>query len=242
MNKFISLILAVLVSLLIYLSVSNLPSEKDTFIVARAIDGDTLETADGQSIRLLNINSPEKNTLNSELSYSILKSLEDTEIKAEVTGTDKYGRILARLYSPNYINLYLVEEGAASKFLVQEDELTDFSNAEKNAIENEKGIWKKSPYFGCFESDIDYNKEVVLLKINCSDLKTEGLFLKDESRKTYNFPETNSKILFLHSSKGINNETDLFWNTETNVWNNDRDSLYIFDKEGKIVHYSFYGY
>jgi len=49
-------------------------------------------------------------------------------------------------------------------------------------------------------------------------------------------------MIALHSGSGIDNSTDLFWNLNSAVWNNDRDSLYLFDSDGRIVHYETYGY
>ncbi|MFH1802619.1 MAG: hypothetical protein ABH864_04155 [archaeon] len=64
----------------------------------------------------------------------------------------------------------------------------------------------------------------------------------DESRKSYKFPDIVISEVNLHSSKGSDNETDLFWNNEGSIWNNDRDTIYIFDSEGLLVHHNSYGY
>src|SRR3989344_5625054 len=196
--------------------------ERETAQIARVIDGDTLKLSDGRTVRLLNINSPEKGTRGANLSAEFLRSFENKTIELEITGTDKYKRNLARIYTPNYINLEIVEKGLASKFLVQESELKKFSKAEESAIKNSLGIWEKSGYSGCFGTFID--------KIN------------EESRKIYTFKNLTIGMITLHSGSGSDNSTDIFWNSRGDIWNNDRDSSYLFDSGGGIAQYESYGY
>ncbi|MEI6850300.1 MAG: thermonuclease family protein [archaeon] len=216
---------------------------REKVIISRVIDGDTLELDDGRIIRLLNINSPEKGVIGAEKSAEFLSSFQSNQVEIEITGKDKYFRNLAKLYTPNYINLELVQKGLASKFLVQKDELKQFADAEKNAIQNSSGIWEKSYSFNCFNSSIDYKNEIITLENHCPSISTENWTLKDESRTTYYFKRNISSNLFrIHSGFGIDNSTDIFWNSKQPIWNNDRDSLYLFDENKKLVHYETYGY
>jgi len=239
-------ILALLITILI---ASNLfllkefgkPNRKIVF-VTRVIDGDTLELENGQIVRLLNINTPEKNELGYELAREFLKSIENKTVEVEETGTDKYDRTLAKIFNPEYINLELVKKGLAKKFLVQENELKSFADAEKQAIENENGIWKNSPYSNCFTSSVDFKLEIVHLKNSCKRINVQDWHLTDESRKKYIFKSVSLGEVNINSLSGKDNETNLFWSQAQNVWNNDRDTLYLYDSEGKIVNYNSYGY
>lgn len=201
-----------------------------------------MELDDGRKIRLLNVNTPEKGISGWNLSYEFLKSFENKTVSLEIVGIDKYERSLARIYAPDYLNLELVKSGMSSKFLVQDSELSEFSEAEESAIENSRGIWRKSSLYGCFSSNIDEQAETVELKNKCSQVSANGWVIKDESRKTYTFEDIYIGEIMLHSGQGIDNSTDIYWNSEMNIWNNDRDSLYLFDLEGNIVHYESYGY
>lgn len=214
----------------------------ESVVVSRVIDGDTLELKDGRTIRLANINSPEKSVPSHILSLNYLKNFENNTIQIENLGYDKYQRVLARIYAPNYINLEIVSLGLASKFLVDESELLKFDKAEKKAIESSKGIWKKSPYYSCFKTEIDKKSEEVLIENECGEINMLNWQLKDESRKIYYFKKISFLKITLHSAEGKDNPSDIFWNLNTNVWNNDRDSLYLFDAEGGIAHYESYGY
>jgi len=237
---FLSLLLTLLLILNLVFFSKELTREKVT--VGRVIDGDTFELKDGRVIRLLNINAPEKNLPQSDAAKSYLSRLENSSVELEVFETDKYERHLARVYSPEYTNLYLVKEGMSSKFLVQDKEIDIFSKAEEEAIRVGKGIWKHSNYYGCFTTDIDKKKEVVYFIRTCNISSMEGWIVKDESRKTYSFSSTPNDRFMLSVGSGNNTPAELYWDSKTNIWNNDRDSLYLFDKDYSLVHYHSYGY
>lgn len=220
----------------------DLSPSREKVKISRIIDGDTLELEDGRKIRFLNINAPEKNQFGYELAINYIKNYENKTLEIEVTGIDKYQRVLARIYTPDYLNLELVKKGFVSKFLVEDSELKIFSNAEKEAVEKSLGIWRKSIYYNCIESEINEKDEYVIIENNCNKVNISSWSLKDESRKIYQFSDMKIGRVILHTGYGKDNETDLFWNLETSVWNNDRDSLYLLDKEKNIVNYNSYGY
>ena len=246
MEKKYALLFALVITSLIvaniYLFSIQFSPSKEKVVISRVIDGDTLELSDGRRIRLLNINAPEKNFPNSKLSTDYLRQFENSSIEIEIVGTDKYERTLARLYVPYYLNLELIKQGFASKFLVEDSETAEFANAEAQAIESSKGIWKKSPYFGCFESKIDEINEKVIIINDCNKINITSWMLKDESRQYIKFGNLEIGTITLHTHEGKNNATDIFWNSKTNIWNNDRDTLYLFDKDGNIAHFNIYGY
>ena len=249
MKKSHSLFFAFIITLLIAINFSAIsilksPDEKqrESVTISRVLDGDTVELTDGRTIRLLNINAPEKNSPLSKSSTALVSQYKNKTIEIEVTGEDKYQRTLARIYTPEYLNLKLVEEGLASKFLVEESELSLFSQAEEKAIISSAGIWKKSSYFGCIKTKIDEKNEIINIESLCNNLNISNWLLKDESRKQYSFKGVLLKKIRIHSSNGKDNTTDLFWNSKTAIWNNDRDTLYFFDEKNNIVHFDVYGY
>jgi endonuclease YncB( thermonuclease family) len=245
MKKQHSFLLAFLITTLLATNFTLLnlsPLNRESATVSRVIDGDTLQLQDGRTLRLANINAPEKSSRNFNLSFYYLQQLQNHTIEIEILGIDKYERSLARMYAPSYINLELVKLGYASKFLVDESELSQFSNAEKSAINEKKGMWKHSAYFSCIESKIDKLNEVITIINNCNKINIQSFILKDESTKEYKFKNIELTKLNIHSHEGQDNATDVYWNSKTNIWNNDRDSLYLFDTQGNIVNYNSYGY
>ncbi len=238
----LSLFLTLLIASNLYFFKSIGDSQKDTVFVVRVIDGDTLELDDGKIIRLLNINTPEKNEQGYGLAKEFLRKIENTSVEIIQTGTDKYDRTLAKVYTEEYLNLQIIKEGLAKKFLVQDNELREFSKAEKESIEQEKGIWKKSSFYSCISSEINAKEEYIILKNSCKDINFKDFILTDESRKKYKFTSLKFDIITLFTKEGKDNENALYWGLEEHVWNDDRDTLYLFDKEGNIVHYDIYGY
>lgn len=238
---------ALLISLLLVFIVLNnitlfnvLDTEREKVVIARVIDGDTIKLTDGRTLRLANINSPEKNNPLSESSKEFLENYTNKTIEIEIIEEDLYHRFVSRLYAEDYINLQLVSLGLASKAWVTDAENKVFISAEKNAIEKGLGIWEHSKYWGCFDIKIDAKKEITNIKNICG-VSFSGLYIKDESRKVYKFLNTSEEYIELHSGHGEDAGNIFYWNSE-NVWNNDKDSAYIFDRENKIAAYYFYGY
>lgn len=239
---FFALVITLIISINVYLI--RLPinsSNLETVTITRAIDGDTIESG-SEKIRLLNINTPEKNKKGYMEAKEYLQALENTTVQIERTGTDKYGRTLARLYSPEYINLEIVKEGLATKFLVQENELKEFEQAESNAIKEEKGIWIHSQYHNCFTAEINAKEETIIIESTCGKINFEGWLAKDESRKEYNFPNIISDRVILNSFKGKDEGENIYWNSAGDIWNNDRDTFYLFDDKNNLVYFRDYGY
>jgi endonuclease YncB( thermonuclease family) len=244
MEKKFALIVALLVSLLIlgnYYFFSSPISEKgrETVIVTRAIDGDTLDLEDGRRVRLVNINTPEKGEFGSDLAVGFLSELENESVELVVTGTERYGRLLGKIYfEGEYINLRIVEEGLAHYYLVQEEDISDFVDAQKKAFELEKGIWKRSEFYGCLDVEIDKYEEFVRIKDRC-DVNFKGWDLKDESTNTYRFKKDIDAEFVLYSAEGSENETALYWG-RGKAWNDDGDSIFIRDSNGLLVYYFNY--
>lgn len=246
MDKKSSLIISFLVTSLILLDVifiSNLnySYKLEEVKINRVIDGDTIELSDGRTIRLLNINAPEKDLPESKYASEYLKTYENKSVKIDTTKPDKYGRTLARLYSSDYINLNLVKKGFAHAYLVTDKENKDFISAQKKAISLELGIWKKSEFYGCLSIRLDEINELLDLINKCPENLTR-IRIKDEGTKSYTLTISGNSNWIVHSGKGISNEKEKYLNSENNIWNNDKDSIFVRDEKGFLVFYDSYGY
>jgi len=245
MKRYQAFILALLITTLIAMNFyffSNINYNKREVFVSRVIDGDTFVSLSGETFRLVNINTPEKSQPGFLEAKDYLSLLENKTVEVEDLGQDKYDRTLARVFTNKYINLEIIKKGLGKKYLVNSHELKEFETAEKNAIKNSIGLWKKSKKYGCLELNINYEKEIIQIKSKCGELFLKDWSITDESRKKYKFKDLSIKKINLHTFQGEDNATDIFWNLKQNVWNNNRDTVYIFDEEQKIVHYESYGY
>lgn len=220
--------------------------------VSSVIDGDTIVLASGEKVRLTDINAPEKR----EHFYQNAKDFvaNETERKNVTLGKgcndkDDYGRMLRYVFVngtetgniSNSVNLLLVKGGyATSYFYGYTDFKKDFSEAENYAKENKLGIWATSEFYGCISvKEIDAEKEFVILKNKCAPINLEGWTLKDESAshiyKLKSFVLSQNKETTIFTGIGANTETSYFLNQKITIWNNDGDTLFLRDKEGKLV-------
>lgn len=242
MKKRHALLISILFTLLIAVNVAvkNQDSPTKTVYVTRVIDGDTFQAED-ITYRLVNVNTPEKSENGFSQAKNFLSKIEETSVQIDEISTDKYGRTLVRVYTPDYLNLELVREGLATKFLVQDSELKLFDQAEKEAVLSGKGLWKKSQIYGCLNVEIFPEKEILKISSVCGKIAIKEFIVADESRKRYKFRNIEIVEVNLHSSKGEDNQTDIYWGS-TDVWNNDRDTIHIYDSENNLVLHQSYGY
>ena len=115
--------------------------------VFQVVDGDTIELANGQKVRLLGIDAPEKWQQYYEEAGSRLEQLvkgKEVFLEKDVSNRDSYGRLLRYVYIGSlFVNLQLVKEGYA-RALVTAPNLkyqTIFLKAENEARAKRIGIW-----------------------------------------------------------------------------------------------------
>ncbi len=244
MNKKLAFFLSLSITILLagdyYFFTAKETRNFEQVVVGRVIDGDTLELEDGRVVRLLNINTPEKKEFGYFEALAFLQEYENSTIELEVTGTEKYGRLLGRVYAPDYLNLEIVRRGLGHTLLVTDADLEAFDKAQKEAIEAGEGIWENSPDYGCLTGEINKKEEYVRLERRC-DVNINGWTIKDETTRKYTLGDTDASSFYLYSDKGTNTREARYWGRGS-VWNNDRDSIFIRDAQDGLVFYDSYGY
>jgi len=193
--------------------------------VTRVIDGDTFEAGD-LKVRLLGINTPEKNYIYYEEAKSFLLEIQGREVELEKHGKDKYDRELGYVFSGDVlINKKILEKGLGSLYYYGKDDyFSDMKKAEEKARKQERGIWKKSDNYGCVElvelkweeQERCKNQEQIVLNNKCNKIKA---VLKDDATHIYK----------------IDLEKGIFSKNFSCIWNNDGDSLYLWDEDGLLL-------
>lgn len=118
--------------------------------VARVIDGDTLVLENGERVRLLGIDTPERGEFLYLEAKELLSNLTAGRTVFLQTGRedrDKYGRQLRWIISDGGLaNLDLVESGLARTFMLEENDryYQELTEAEAAAREMGLGIWAES--------------------------------------------------------------------------------------------------
>lgn len=117
--------------------------------VIRVLDGDTIEVLQNQTpvrIRLGNVDAPEKKQAYGRWSANQLKKLiAGKPVTVKYSQTDRYGRIIGRVYTMNGIEAsrYMVQSGGA---WVYERYNTDnvLPALQQEAREQKRGLWADS--------------------------------------------------------------------------------------------------
>lgn len=138
-----------ILALILILLVSGCVSEDKTYHVSKIIDGDTFDLSNGERIRMLGINTPEKHEYYFEEATDRLRELiANKEVRLEKGETDKdwYGRSLRYVYIGNeFINAEMVEGGYARLYLLNEKKYDNIlTYAENYAKNNQLGIWNNN--------------------------------------------------------------------------------------------------
>ncbi|MBI4010548.1 MAG: thermonuclease family protein [Candidatus Aenigmarchaeota archaeon] len=96
---------------------------KETSVVARVIDGDTVELIDGERVRLIGIDTAEKGHECYKESTDRLRELvegKDVILERDVENKDRYDRLLRFIFlGKENINVKLVREGLAKMYTIK---------------------------------------------------------------------------------------------------------------------------
>lgn len=113
--------------------------------VKKVYDGDTITLEDGNKIRLYGIDAPELKQKGGKFSKDTLSNLIlNTTIEYQIMNTDKYGRNVSKIYyKGTYVNLYMLEQGAAWWYEDYAKNDKDLEYAFLNSQKNKIGIFKE---------------------------------------------------------------------------------------------------
>jgi micrococcal nuclease len=121
--------------------------EIETAVVERVIDGDTILLENGERVRLIGIDAPEKGEKCFEEAKNRLQHLVFGRVvflRKDVSERDKYGRLVRYVFADRvFVNLALVEEGLALAFEFEPDNgfAHAFKSAELRAFDGNGCLW-----------------------------------------------------------------------------------------------------
>lgn len=132
--------------------------EGERVLVTKVVDGDTIKLENGNTVRLIGIDTPETKDprrpvgcFGKEASNKMKSLVEDNEVilQKDVSETDKYKRLLRYVYLPLedggvlFVNDYMVREGYAKVLTYPPDVKFNeqLREAEVQAREGGRGLW-----------------------------------------------------------------------------------------------------
>jgi len=208
--------------------------QKQTCFVNRVIDGDTI-VCDGQTIRLLGINTPEKKMPYYQKAKNFLKQVENKTIQIlrDKENEDKYDRKLRYVFYKNdLLNAEILQEGFATSFMLKGLKYEDkFRNAENYAKNKEIRLWEKSED-KCAKCillvELNYSVEYFIIKNKCNfDCELKEWIVKDNANHFFKL----NNLLVGEEEK---------YQSKGSIWNNDGDRFFMRDEIGGLV--VFYEY
>lgn len=119
----------------------------ETAVVERVIDGDTVLLKNGERVRLIGIDTPEKGQKCFEEAKNRLQELVFGRVvflRKDVSERDNYGRLVRYVFADGvFVNLVLVEEGLALAFEFEPDNgfAPAFKSAELRAFDGNGCLW-----------------------------------------------------------------------------------------------------
>jgi|GEM_PF-1234503 len=208
--------------------------------------------------------SDEKCYLEAKTRLQQLVLNKEVRLEKDVSETDKYGRLLRYVYVDSiFVNYQLVREGLAYAYPYPPDlkYQAQIEQAEELAREEATGcLWKteeetsstpqgQTPqnciYISYFHYDAsgddryNLNDEYVTFKNKCNvSFDMTSWKIKDEANHTYTFPTFTFNPLAsftLYTGSGTDTSDKLYWNSDSPIWNNDHDTLYLYDDTNKLI-------
>lgn len=243
--------------LLLAALVSQAAPERGT--VLQVLDGDTFQLEDGRQVRCLGLDAPEKGEPFAEQATQTLNRLvggKRVRLELGQPGRDRDGRLLAYVFADQgMINTQLVSLGMAYvRRPVARKYRIAFAQAQEQARAAGLGIWTNAGRFKIAVAHVqarptsgnpqDLNGEFVVLENRGTQpVKLAGWTLSDEGHHRYLFPQfvlAPKARVTIHSGLGQNTDTDLFWGSRAPIWNDDGDTVFLRDENGRLVLAHFY--
>jgi micrococcal nuclease len=149
----ITFVLVVALLILVLRLVEEIGPEKgpdDRFVVTRVLDGDTMELQGGDRLRLLAIDTPEKDEpLYDEATAFLERRALGRTAKIEYANQrrDRYGRLLGYLSIDTlFVNKAIIDSGYGYLYLfddndINSDQVRTLLASQRSAIERRVGLW-----------------------------------------------------------------------------------------------------
>ena len=228
--------------------------------VVEIIDGDTFDLGNGERVRIIGINTPEKGRPFSDEATEVLSEMimgrEVTLVNdSKNDDSDSGGRLLRHVYVDGIsVNYEMIRTGMAFWYPYSSGTDMDesYQEAQESAANDHVGLWTESHYNITIDY-IEYDPEgsevdgeyLIITNHDNYNINMEGWYLQDEAARTayeFNYTLDADTSIRVYTGSGEDNETALFWGWYQGIWNNGGDMAILQDENGLMVDYYRYGY
>ncbi|MBI2947959.1 MAG: thermonuclease family protein [Verrucomicrobia bacterium] len=227
---------------------------EETAVVSKVIDGDTCQLEDGRRIRYLGIEAPEEQDRYGEPATQanhLLVTGKSIRIEFGKPREDRDGRLLAYVFIEKvFVNAELVRQGHAHvRRPVDVAYRSALMQAQDEARLAGRGIWDsigaRQLRIAWVQAKVEgpakrnLNDEYITIENQGNQpVDLTGWKILDEAGNPYLVPKFTlepKRKFTLRTGSGKNTEQELFWGSRTPIWNDNGDTIFIRDAEGKLV-------
>jgi micrococcal nuclease len=233
--------------------------------VTNIVDGDTIYVDYKEKVRFVGVNTPEIGQAgSSEAKKYVSDRIMGKQVYLDVDDKkrmDMYGRTLATIFIEGVnLNAELLCKGFAEVMYYPPSEFDPYSWKASCAVTTtpppspttiSSSTTTSAPtasncisiyqfnYDAIGNDNYNLNDEYVTFQNKCNTpIEMKSWTIEDLASNFYTFPvftlDTNSKVT-LYTGSGSDSDTQLYWNRNQAVWNNDGDTLFLRDQRGNIV-------
>lgn len=230
--------------------------------ILRVVDGDTYLLDDGHKVRLSGVNTPEKSERIGQLVKESVKQLltgKEVTLTYGSTSKDHYGRLIAEVWlDGKSVPEILLSNGWAHLFIIppgRPERYEALIAAQRDARKARRGIWSEERYRGELhitsfhanargDDSVRPDGEYVrIANTSGKDLNLEGYFVTNAKGRKLQLPSvvipegyTFQLVSGIGRNQGSLTESyKIFWNSNGPVWNNDADTVTLFDPQGQWI-------
>ncbi len=166
---------------------------------------------------------------------------------------DKYDRYLCYVFLDDMdVNKKLLDKGYARVFTIETFEKKQmYLESQQQAMDQSKGLWNctlpmekitiETVHYNALGNDEEnLNDEyIVLLNENDESVDLTGWSIQDEHGNQFDFPIGftlhSYASVTIYTGQGTNGTTALYWYHDTPVWNNDEDTVRLYNEKNVLV-------
>ena len=238
--------------------------EPNAALVTSVLDGDTFKLSNGETIRLIGLNAPEKGEKCSQEAKDMLEYLilnKEVKLESDLEDRDQHGRLLRYVFEDGHmVNYGMIYLGYAHVYnYASNHKYSELLASAQEGAKEEGCLWKAEDvnyiqdeclsvdffhFNAAGDDNYNLNDEYLVLENSCPyEIDMQDWTIKDESSShLYTFSDFKFKAesqVTVFSGFGKNSNSELYWGRSSGdyaaIWNNNGDTLFLRDNEGNLV-------